>query len=261
MSYKVTKYIVLTSKSGRICIIIILIWTIISLKLIYNDENHNLFDVWNSNITANQAIQIAQHINYNNWEWDDIPSRYTNQFCSKPITIRNIGIYDVFKRKYGDLLFSNRSHGGLWSDRNIANYFYNKPVNIAYGCSVSSYYCIGEPQSIPCCTKIAFDIWYELHKYFIRYNVTFYTLTWGSLLFSIRDGYHLPFEKDIDLSNIMPAANGKKALRKFIQDYNMSTGKNKQHIIDIGTFYIRHHKKYGYPSLNKYFCFINHDYI
>ena len=128
-------------------------------------------------------------------------------------------------------------------------------VNEAYGCSVYHEYCNGPIQSIPCCRKLLYDMWYAIDEYFTKYNVT-YSYNWGSLLFAVRDGQHAPWDaKDLDLAFLWTKKNAMAAVNEFITDYNLSLNGNN-HILDPKmTFYKLHHEKYGYPSQTEQYCF------
>ncbi len=137
-----------------------------------------------------------------------------------------------------------------------------KSVERAYGCSVHRKHCFGAPQAIPCCTKIMFDIWSRFDLYLRRHGVE-YSLRWGSLLFAVRNGMHMPWDgRDIDIGFMRPPNEAKRAANEFVNDYNLYLDAHEfgGHIGDVGTFYELHHEQYGYPDPVQEYCFVNGEY-
>lgn len=97
----------------------------------------------------------------------------------------------------------------------------NKAIHRAFGCSMNKKYCQGKIQSIPCCTKILYDIWYKLDEYLTKHGVD-YSLRWGSLLFAIRNGMHCPWDaRDVDIGFLRPRDNATRAIEEFVSQYKV----------------------------------------
>ena len=134
----------------------------------------------------------------------------------------------------------------------------SKAVHQAFGCSMSKKYCVGEIQAIPCCTKIAYDVWYKLDEYLTKYNVT-YSLRWGSLLFAVRNGRHMPWDgRDIDIGFMRPERAARRAVAEFLNQHKVV--QDGEHFVDVGYFYTLHHKQYGYPDADEEHCFVNFEF-